>query len=150
MKRPYFFLCFTKNFLHSLRIIIRSNLFYLNSMRICKNFFLYHGKITLYYILLFINHKWFYFYFSFFCVLARTNPTILLNVMLQPLVLALALFKCLTLFIFFTPSRKSNMNNSFEIIIINIIEINIIKVLISISSLKNVTILEFTWSRSIS
>ena len=67
---------------------------------------------------------------SSFHLLTYTNPTFLLDAMLQTVILHQSFFTCFVLFKSIIPSYKSNMNNSFWIAInkIIIIKISIIKI----------------------
>ena len=75
------------------------------------------------FILLFIKQKWFFLH-----LLTCTIPTVLLDAMLQALILCLSHFYLpYVACIYFTPSNKFHMNNSFIVKII-IIRPNIIKI----------------------
>ena len=68
------------------------------------------------------------FFFFFLHFLTHTNPTILLDAMLQAVVFHISFFRCF--FCVFMPSHNFNIINSFWITIIRmvIIKVNIIKV----------------------
>ena len=65
----------------------------------------------------------------FFHLLIYTNPSMLLDAMLQSLILCLSLFTCIRLSKSVLPGRKSNKSNTWKIIFIKIIiiKVNIIK-----------------------
>ena len=101
-------------------------------------------------LLLFIIKNDFIPLIPLFHLLASTNPTILLDVMLQALIFAYFFFKCFALFQSIMPSHKFEMSNNFRIIFIrtSITKVNIIKIFTKnthhypYSSLENVTLPE--------
>ena len=126
-------------------------------LTLLTNFYILLPIFTTFYYLSPILHyfsliKMVLFLFIYF-LLVCTNTTVFLDVMLQALILCLSFFTSLTLLISLTSfSHMSNMNNSFAITILKIIIIkaNIIKIYISMYSVKNITLSESALTTTIS
>ena len=90
--------------------------------------------LILIFIVLFINQKWVLFLsFFYFHLLIYSNSSILLNATLLELMLCLSGFYMPWVVYIYQLNHKSNMNNSFRIIIVkvNIVKVNIIKIYVN-------------------